>query len=70
MLLPVNNNISLVTSYGANQSWKKGCSTVAMLPEGNIQNYFWQEDLGQLYNICRLILANCYQFCYISAHFD
>ena len=52
MLLPVNNNISLVTSYGANQSWKKGCSTVAMLPEGNRQDHIWQKDFGQLYNIC------------------
>ena len=24
-----------------NQSWKKGCSTAAMLPEGNRQDHFW-----------------------------
>ena len=28
------------------QSWKKGGSTVAMLPEGNSQNHSWQKDFG------------------------
>ena len=60
-----------VDSYGGwtgHQSWKKGCSTAAMLPEGNRQDHFWQKDFGQLNNICHifwLIMANCYQFCHI-----
>ena len=36
------------------QSWKKGCSTAAMLPEGNRQDHFWQKDFGQLFNICHI----------------
>ena len=33
------------------QSSKKGCSTVAMLPEGNRQDHSWQKDFGQSYDI-------------------
>ena len=40
---------------GGGQSWKKGCSTAAMLPEGNRQDHFWQKDFGQLYNICLIL---------------
>ena len=36
------------------QSWKKGCSTAAMLPEGNRHDHFWQKDLAQLYDICHI----------------
>ena len=41
-------------SLAEQQSWKKGCSTAAMLPEGNGHDHFWQKDFGQLYNICHI----------------
>ena len=33
---------------GGGQKYKKGCSTVGMLPEGNRQEHSWQKDFGQL----------------------
>ena len=39
----------------AKQSWKKGGSMVAMLPEGNRQDHSWQKDFGQLYDICHIL---------------
>ena len=50
-----NDNDKKKQQAGAElQSWKKGCSTAAMLPEGNRQDHFWQKDFGQLYNICHI----------------
>ena len=36
------------------QSWKKGCSTAALLPEGNGQKHIRQKDFGRVYHYFRV----------------